>query len=283
MRRAARGAPSALGGGSWLLCRLSASCPCFPPRPGVSERPRVSPHPSTFPDCGTHGPQPQISQAAPAPLRCPSSVTLLPIQPHGCLHYPSRLFCIFCRSVGSRRPGVSPASPPVEPTHRGECARTGGPQIECTAHPSSFARLSCAHLLSCPRLSARWAPSTPHLTPSAPWPTSWVCALLVTHFCLSHSSGSLQIKSFWYLGPRDAVGLSAWDREGRHVCLSVCVRACKCALKGMLWRRDREGREERQRQRERERQTEDDRERQGERQTAVPPVVHVMLALRVRF
>ena len=65
--------------------------------------------------------------------------------------------------------------------------------------------------------------------------------------------------------------------------MSVCVRACKCALKGMLWRRDREGREERQRRRERERQTEDDRERQGERQTAVPPVVHVMLALRVRF
>lgn len=67
---------------------------CLRPLPGVSERPRVSPYPSTFPDRGTHGPQPQISQAAPAPLRCPSSVTLLPVQPHGCLHYPSQLFCL---------------------------------------------------------------------------------------------------------------------------------------------------------------------------------------------
>ena len=136
---------------------------------------RGRPHPSTFPGRGTHG------------ALCLAALGSRP---------PST------NQPGRPRSPFSQASPPVEPKHQGRswvCRRP----IPSVLHgsPEHTCRPACVS----PLLSALYSP--PHSL--CPFSHQLGPRPLGNVFCLSHPSRSLQIKSFWYLGLCDAVGLSA--------------------------------------------------------------------------
>ena len=221
-------------------------------RGSLSEH-RGRPHLSTFPGRGTHG---SLCLAA-----------------------------LGSRSPATNQPGrpcspFSQASPPVEPKQQGPSWACRRP-IPSVLHGSP--EHTCRPARVSPLLSALHSP--PH--PLCPFSHQLGLRPLGNAFCLSHLSYSLQIKSFWYLGICDAVGLSAWDREGQRVCVCVCV--CVCARTcvqvspeghvveerdcGGETETEEGGKRGRDKEKGRDRERKTDTERQEEWQTVVPPVV----------